>query len=100
MARYTIILSPDPDAGAVTAICPAMPGAITEGTTREEALHAMRGVMEVWIEMAAAKGYQPLVETPELVAAEIASVLGDRSLSGLDLTIETARLEPAEAVLV
>jgi hypothetical protein len=44
MARYTVIISPDPESGWSTVICPAMPGTVTEGETREAALDAMRGV--------------------------------------------------------
>lgn len=90
MDRYTVIISPDLELGVFTALCPAMPGAITEGDTRAAALTAMRGVMGVWIELASEHGEAPLIETPELIAAEVASVLDDRDQSGWDRTIETA----------
>ena len=94
MQRYTVILSPDPELGVFTAICPAMPGAITEGDTREAALEAMSGIMEVWIELSAEHGYGPLPETPELIASEVASVLDDRAEEGWDLAVETTTLAP------
>jgi predicted RNase H-like HicB family nuclease len=98
MAAFTVVLSPDPDRGGYTAICPAMPGAVTEGDTREEALEAMSLVMAVWIELAAEDGHQPLAESPSLIADEIASVLNDREEAGWDHTIETTMLAPAQPV--
>ena len=98
MALYTIILSPDPDVGGYTAICPAMPGAVTEGDSRDEAIDAMRGVMEVWVEIAQGDGYAPLVETPDLIARRIADVIEDRDESGWDRTIETCMVEVRVAV--
>ena len=98
MRRYTVILSPDPDLGGFTAFCPAMPGAITEGDTREAALEAMSGIMEVWIELAAENGYGPLPETPELIAGALAETLEDRAEEGWDLTLETTALAPAVSV--
>jgi predicted RNase H-like HicB family nuclease len=98
--RYTVILSPDPAAGCVTALCPAMPGAIAEGDTRDAALAELAGVMDAWVELSAERGGRPLEETPELVARAIASVLEDRDESGLDRALETTMLEPAGLALV
>lgn len=98
MQRYTVILSPDPELGGYTAICPAMPGAIAEAERRDDALAMLAGLMTTWIELGAEDGYEPLPETPELVALKIASVIEDRSESGWDLTIETVTLAPAALV--
>lgn len=80
---YTVILSPDPE-GPWTAVCPAMPGAVTEGDSRDEALSAMQGVMVVWLDIARRDGFDPLVETPQLVAEAVAQVLDDRAEEGWD----------------
>jgi predicted RNase H-like HicB family nuclease len=98
VSRYTVIISPDPDLGVFTALCPAMPGAIIEGDTREAALNAMRGVMDAWIEVAAENGHGPLAETPDLIARIVAETLEDRVEEGWDLALETASLEPAATV--
>jgi predicted RNase H-like HicB family nuclease len=98
MRTYTIILSPDPDAGGFTAICPAMPRAVTEGDTREEALEAMSGVMEAWLDIAAEDGYGPREESAELIAAAVANVLHDREESGWDRTIQTCMLPVGTSV--
>jgi len=97
MKGYTVVLSPDPEVGGYTAVCPAMPGAVAEGDTREQTLGAMAHVMVAWLELAAEDGRGPLDETPELIAAVIAEVLEDRDAEGWDRTIETAVLQPAVA---
>ena len=91
---YTVILSPDPVEGGYTVICPAMPGAITEGDSREGALAAMAEVMSIWLEVAAEHGEEPLEETPKLVAEKVAEVLDDRAEEGWDFQIETTTVEP------
>jgi predicted RNase H-like HicB family nuclease len=98
MKAYTVILSPDPDVGGYTIVCPAMPGAVTEGDTREGAHRSMSEVMANWLEVAHEDGYDAREETLELVATEIASVLDDRIEAGWDMTIETTHLTPAQAV--
>ena len=98
MIRYTVIISPDPESGSYTVICPAMPGAVTEGETREAALDAMRSVMDAWIELATEDGHGPLAETPELVARVVGETLEDRAEEGWDLALETTMLAPAAIV--
>ncbi len=90
---YTVILSPDPQ-GPWTAICPSMPGAVTEGASREEALSAMAGVMVAWLDIARREGFDALPETPQLVADAVAHVLDDRAEEGWDLECETTTLHP------
>lgn len=93
-STYTVILSPDPIEGGYTVVCPAMPGAITEGDSREEALRAMAEVISIWLEVADEHGEQPLDETPELLAEKVAEVLEDRAEEGWDFRIETTAVEP------
>lgn len=95
MKAYTVILSPDRNAGGYVVIVPAMPGAFTEAETREDALARIAGVMAPWLEIATDDGYAPLEETPEMIAREIASVLADRSEEGWDWAVELATVEPA-----
>jgi predicted RNase H-like HicB family nuclease len=95
---YTVILSPDPVDGGYVAICPAMPGALTQGDSRAEALSEMSLVMAAWLDLAQEDGYAATPETPQLIAAEVASVLEDRDAEGWDRTIETTMLAPAAAV--
>ena len=94
MQDYTVILSADPDQHAWTAFCPAMPGAVPEAETREDALYAMAPVMAGWIEVAVADGHGPLTESPGLVAGAVAEALEDRAAEGWDMTVETVAVRP------
>jgi antitoxin HicB len=47
--EYTIILDPDPD-GGFTVTVPALPGCVTEGDTREEAIANAREAILLYIE--------------------------------------------------
>ena len=88
MDDYTAVLSPDPNAGGFSVTIPAMPGAITEADSRDQALVAAAEVMALWLEVARERGDGPLEETPELIARQVASVLEDRDAEGWDRTIE------------
>jgi predicted RNase H-like HicB family nuclease len=92
---FTVLLSPDPNAGGYAVFVPAMPGALTEADSREEALARIAQVMATWLELAAEDGYRPLDETPELIARDLASVLQDRSEEGWDWSVELATVRPA-----
>ena len=96
--RFTVVLSPDPNAGGYSVSCPAMPGAISEGDSRDEALANIAEAMSLWLEVAEEHGEGALAETPELVAAEIAFVLGYRSEEGWTLTVETVQVEAQVAI--
>lgn len=87
--RFTVVLSADPKTGVYTASCPALPGAITEGVTRERALRAMSEVVTDWLEHADTDGYDEIPESAELVARDIEEVLTFRAGEGWDLSIET-----------
>ena len=86
--RYTVILSPE--YGGYSVFCPAMPGAVSQGDSRDEALAMIADAMEGWLEASKSTGGQPLVETPALIAAKIQAVLGYRLAEELDFVIETA----------
>jgi predicted RNase H-like HicB family nuclease len=48
--RYSIVLEPDPDGLGYTVRVPALPGCITEGATRDEAIANAREAIEGFIE--------------------------------------------------
>lgn len=50
MARYTIVLEPNYPEKGYTVIVPALPGCITYGRTREEALVRAKEAIEGFIE--------------------------------------------------
>ena len=95
MKGYTVVLSPDPVDGGYSVSCPAMPGAHSQGDSRDEALANIREAMEGWAEAAAERGFGPLDETPQLIADEVAFVLGYRAEEGWNMVVETAVVFPA-----
>ncbi len=90
MRAYTVVLSPNPESDWYSVTCPALPGAISQGRGREEALRNIKEAMEGWLLVGAETGVGPLPETPELVAKELAFVLGWRAEEGWPLVVETA----------
>ena len=97
---YTVVLSPNPDSHWISVSCPAMPGAVSQGKTRAEALRNMQESMGGWYEVAREQGFQPLEETPELVGEWVKEILQDRVEEGWDLRVETTSLTPTIAVPV
>ncbi len=52
---YAIIVDREADGGFVVSV-PALPGCVSQGDTREEALHNIREAMELYIEDCRASG--------------------------------------------
>ena len=48
--RYTVVLEPDDEGRGYTVRVPALPGCISEGRTREEALENAREAIEGFLE--------------------------------------------------
>ncbi len=48
--KFTVILEPQEE-GSFTVTVPALPGCISEGETREEALHNIKEAIELYIEV-------------------------------------------------
>ena len=72
--RYTVILAPGEE-GWVPASVPAMPGCVSQGQGRDEALSNVREAITGWLEVEAEQGRGPLDETPAVVAAGVAEAL-------------------------
>lgn len=68
---YTVLLEPDPDAGGFTVTLPELPGCITQGETREEAM--ARDAITLHIEGLAADGLNVPVErvAPQLATVDV-----------------------------
>ena len=75
-----------------------MPGAVSEGETRDEALENVREAMEGRLELTLQRGAGPLPESPELVPHEVGRIPGFRAEAGWDMVVETAIVEPTVAV--
>jgi predicted RNase H-like HicB family nuclease len=53
--QYRVILQPDEE-GGYTVIVPALPGCISEGNTKKEALANIQEAIQGWIEVSRAYG--------------------------------------------
>ena len=71
MARYTVILEPNYPEEGYTVRVPALPGCITYGRTREEALNRAKEAIEGFIE-GLEKAGEPVPE--EVTPVEMATV--------------------------
>jgi len=71
--RYTLLLEPDTEAGGYTVTVPALPGCITEGDTREEALAMARDAIRLYLDVLQQDGEEiPEEEAPfELASVEV-----------------------------
>ena len=47
--RFTVVLEQEPDEGFVASV-PALPGCVSQGDTREEALRKIREAIELYLE--------------------------------------------------
>ena len=72
--RYTVILVPDGE-GRIAVSVPAMPGCVSMGRSREEALARVREAMAGWLQTEADAGRQPLPNTPAVVDAGVRDAL-------------------------
>lgn len=71
--RYTVILVPGGDTLSVTV--PALPGCVSQGPTRAQALTKVRVAIAGWIGSEARQGRQPLEETLAVVSAGVSEAL-------------------------
>ena len=94
MRSFTVVLSPEPNAGGYSVSVPAVPGAISEGATRDAALSNIREAIEGVLDLMHEQRVEPQPETPQVVAAEIEKILGFRAEEGWPLTVETATVAP------
>lgn len=105
LKKFTVILDPEDDDG-YSVHCPALPGCVSQGEDRQDALanimEAIALVLEtldqenlvaVRVKEALAGENPPPFETPDVVADEIREVLKARHEDGLPLTIETVQVE-------
>ena len=96
--KFTVILEPEEKGYSIH--CPALPGCVSQGDSRDEALANIREAIEGILALRE-KHHIPLPEeTPELVSNEIRVCLESRRAEGLPLTIETEEVEVAPKVAV
>ena len=64
--KYTVVLDPWPEGDGYTVTVPALPGVVTQGKTREEALSRVREAIRCHIEGLEADGVAVPEEHPAL----------------------------------
>ncbi len=73
MRRYTVVLDPWPDGDGFTVSVPALPGCVTQGHTRDEALRRSEEAIRCHIEGLAADGL-PIPEETRPPTLEVIAV--------------------------
>jgi predicted RNase H-like HicB family nuclease len=69
--RYQVVLVPGED-GWIVADCPSLPGCVSQGRTRDEALANIKEAMELWLEVEAEQnGRAPQPVEVELAVVEV-----------------------------
>lgn len=72
MLEYTVILDPDEEGRGYTVLVPALPGCITQGRTKEEALERAKEVITLYIESLRAAGEPVPIERRPLEMLKVA----------------------------
>ena len=90
--KLTVILQPEAY-GGYSAVCPALPGCVSEGDSLEETLANIREAIDLVLEVRRQQGLPGPVESPEIIAREVEACLKDREAEGLPLTIETREVD-------
>jgi predicted RNase H-like HicB family nuclease len=104
--KFTVILEPEED-GGYSVHCPALPGCVSQGDNRQEALENVKEAIQLVLETLEQEGIAaeqvleafqeraapPYKESPDLIAEEVLHILKERHQDGLPLTIETAEVE-------
>ncbi|MGH2460024.1 MAG: type II toxin-antitoxin system HicB family antitoxin [Chloroflexota bacterium] len=73
--QYTIILHPEPEAGAYSVTVPALPGCVTQGETLEEAIAMAKDAIRLYLASLLAEG-QPVpaeLEHPQAIVVDVAA---------------------------
>ncbi|MDD2764666.1 MAG: type II toxin-antitoxin system HicB family antitoxin [Opitutaceae bacterium] len=66
--KFTVTIDRDED-GAWVAECPAIPGCVSQGTTKTQALKNIREAIELCLEVRAERGLPLTVETKQVEIA-------------------------------
>lgn len=71
--RLVVTLIPDPEDGGYTAECPQIPGCISQGATREEALANIQDAARQLLDFYAEEGWPLLVEVHQVQVGDEAA---------------------------
>jgi len=70
--EYTVILDPNEEEAGFTVLVPALPGCITQGRTREEAIERAKEAIAAYIESLRADGEPVPQETQPIEVLKVA----------------------------
>ena len=90
--RFTVVMEPEED-GSYSVHCPALPGCVSQGDTREEALENIQEAILLVLAVMDEDGTPVPAETPEVITEEIRHILKAREEDSLPLTVETIQVE-------
>ena len=98
--KFTVILEPEKE-GGYSIHCPALPGCVSQGGNREEALQNIREAIRLSLEVrdselrqdASPGGWVSQEDDSQVIGEEIKQILKSREEDGLPFTIETAEVE-------
>ena len=91
--KFTVILEPE-KTGGYSIHCPTLPGCVSQGGSREEALQNIREAIRLSLEVRDAEGFgSELRDDLQAIGEEIKQIPKSREEDGLPFTIETAEVE-------
>ena len=94
--KFTVVLEPE-EGGGYSIHCPTLPGCVSQGESREEALQNILDAIALILGVMHEDGIATPAETPEVITEEIRQILKSREEDGLPLTVETVQVElPSE----
>ena len=94
--KFTVVLEPEED-GGYSVHCTVLPGCVSQGDTRQEALENILEAIALVLEVMQEDGTPLQDETTEVITEEIHQILKAREEDGLPLTVETVQVElPSE----
>ena len=94
---YTALLSPQPDpANGYTVSIPSLPGVVSEGDTRREALSNIVEAAGLWIRDALASGEPIPVDDPTAIAEAVQLAIEDRRAENWPIALELAPVDVSE----
>ena len=91
-ATYTVILDPEP-AGGYSIHCPALPGCVAQGETREETLLAIVAAIQQSLTAWAEDDMAPPADSIDYLGDELYEILAARADDNLPLTCETIEVQ-------
>ena len=91
-ATYTIILEPEPE-GGYSIHCPALPGCVAQGETRDETLLAIGAAIQQSLTAWAEDDMAPPADSIDYLGDELYEILAARADDNLPLTCETVDVQ-------